>query len=61
MAELNEQDKFKILLLELGLSKKDLARELDLQESSVISQLNSKAKLPRWAKAMLLVRKLIEK
>lgn len=52
---MNDHQKFEALLDEIGLSRVELAKELDMSYTSVTNQLAPAKKLPRWAKAMLCV------
>lgn len=53
---MNNHQQFQALLNELGLSRRELAKELGLTYESVRNQLAPAKTLPKWAKAMLLVK-----
>jgi len=57
---MTNHDKFKALLVKLGLNYKELATMLDMEPSSVKNQLSKTKELPRWAKSMLIVEMLTE-
>lgn len=56
----NEKQRFKALLKELGLSRKELAKELNMGPRTIDNGLSGNTKLPRWAKSMLLTKKLMK-
>ena len=58
---MTDHQKFEALLDEIGLSRIELAKELDMSYTSVTNQLAPAKKLPRWAIAMLCVHERWEK
>lgn len=54
MKEFNE------LLKELGISRKDLAKVLGMEYTSVTNQLAKSKPMPKWAKSMLLTYKKLK-
>ncbi|WP_114752279.1 hypothetical protein [Pleomorphovibrio marinus] len=52
---MTDHEKFKALLQSVGLSYKQLAKELGLTHDSVKSLVAPAKELPKWAKSMLLV------
>lgn len=53
---MNDHQQFQALLDKLGLSRRNLAKELGLTYESVRNQLAPAKTLPKWAKAMLLTK-----
>lgn len=51
---MTDHQKFKALLNELGLSRRDLAQKLGIKYTSLTNQLAPAKELPKWAKSMLI-------
>lgn len=58
---MTDHQKFEALLNELGLSRRELAQELDIKYTSITNQLAPAKDLPKWAKSMLLVQERRER
>lgn len=52
---ITDHHRFEALLDDLGLSRRELAQELDIKYTSITNQLAPAKELPKWAKSMLLV------
>lgn len=58
---MTDHEKFKALLQELGLSYQDLSELMGFTYDSTKSLLAPAKELPKWAKSMLIVYKILKK
>ena len=52
---MTDHEKFKALLKEAGLSRKELAAIIGMEYTSMTNQLSPSKDLPKWAKSVLLI------
>ena len=57
---MDNHQKFKALLDELGLSREDFAELMDMKFTSMTNQLAPAKDLPKWAKSVLIVHERLE-
>jgi len=57
---MDNHQKFKALLDELGLSREDFAELMDMKFTSMTNQLAPAKHLPKWAKSVLIVHERLE-